>query len=294
MDDKAIYRALGGLRNRITPPGSGDPLRTPACLTYSRARVLALDPAGSTAAESAHAAECRRCGHLLRSFDRQLPHLSIWTLMRRQLDLLRPAEADRVQYHLGSGHCRECTARAERLAGVPLTRLQLPALLVPPHPAMARAAVPEPEVLVRGEHGDLEADLVRDGDELCLEVRTRNPAHRHQLVGYAFASGTGEALVEGYLVLGPDAEEWLAAHELIDPERFRAAAPDGSAALEVAVLPPACLSAEEWRRVRTAAPGPEAAEEVRATWREFCRTQLVVGSLSEDALETVRSIYTSL
>jgi hypothetical protein len=160
---------------------------------------------------------------------------------------------------------------------------------------MARAAAPEPEVLARGEHGDLEADLVRDGDELCLEVRTRNPAHRHQLVGYAFARGTGEALVEGYLVLGPDAEDWLAAHELIDPERLRAAGLDDGAALEVALLPPACLSAEEWRRVHTAAPGPEAADEVRAAWREFCRTQLAApGAFSGDALETVRSIYASL
>lgn len=291
MDDKQLKQALGELKRRLPPSPSGDPRRTAHCLTYSRARALALDPDRATAAERAHTTQCHRCRHLLASFSRHLPHLSLWTLTRRQLGTLRPAEVEAVEYHLLDGGCRECAARAEQLAHSPLAPLQLPAPHRLPDPAVARAAVREPEVLVRGQNGDLEADLVQDGDELCLEVRTRNPQHRHRLVGYVFEAETGEALLEGYLVLGPDTEGWYAAPQRLDPERLRADVLRCCQALLVMAVPPGSLSAEEWERVRESAPGPDAGAEVQDAWREFCRKSLEQPeALPAAALETLRSL----
>lgn len=291
MDDQQLKKALGKLKQRLPPPPSGDPSRTAHCLTYSRARALALNPGRTTADERAHIAQCRRCGQLLASFGRHLPHLSVWTLTRRQLGTLRPAEEEAVEYHLLDGGCRECAARAEQLAHSPLGLLQLPAPHLLPDPAVARAAARAPEVLVRGQHGDLEADLVVEGDELCLEVRTRNPQHLHRLVGYVFEAETGEALLEGYLVLGPDTEGWYAAPQRIDPERLRADVLRCCQALLVMVLHPASLSAEEWQRVRESAPGPDADAEVKDAWRAFCRESLEQPeAIPLVAQETLRSI----
>lgn len=291
MDDEQLKQALNKLKQRLPPPLSGDPRRTAHCLTYSRARALALNPGRTTAAERAHTAQCRRCRHLLASFGRHLPHLSVWTLIRRQLGTLRPAEVEAVEYHLLHGGCRECAARVEQLAHSPLALLQLPAPHLLPDPAVAHAAVRAPEVLVRGHNGDLEADLVVDGDELCLEVRTRNPQHLHRLVGYVFEAETGEALLEGYLVLGPDTEGWYAAPQRIDPERLRADVLRCCQALLVMLAPPTSLNAEEWQRVRESAPGPDADAEVKGAWRAFSRKSLEQPeALPTVAVETLRSI----
>jgi len=291
MNDEQLLEALAELNRRLATATAADPQRTGDCLTFFRARAVVLDPARESPAEQAHLVTCRRCRQLVASFARQLPHLSTWTLIRLQMGALLPAEETAVEYHLRAGRCRECAARAARLARSPLALLQIPIPATLPHPAVARAAVPESEVLVRGENGDLEADLVRDGAELCLEVRTRTADYWQQLVAYVFESATGEALLEGYLVLGADVEGWYAAQAMLDPERFREGVSGANPSLRLAVVQPACLNGEEWDQVRASAPAPQAEARVKADWLAFCRqTRGDAGALSTAAEEALRAI----
>ena len=295
MDDEQLERALGELNRRLTVSPAGDPRRTADCLTFFRARAVVLDPLRESAQEAAHLAGCRRCRQLIAGFARHLPHLSMWTLIRHQLGAVLPAEREQLDYHLLHGRCRECAGRAERLAQSPLALLQLPPPAPLLDPAVARAAVPESEVLVQGQNGDLEADLVRDGAELCLEVRTRNPAYWRQLVAYVFESATGDVLLEGYLVLGADVEGWCTAQDSIDPDWFRAKMPSACRSLQIAMVQPAYLSAEEWSRVEAAAPEPDASAGASADWLEFCRRSLAdAGALSGAAVAALSAISSKL
>lgn len=290
MDDEQLVQALGDLKRQFPVSAPGDPRRTAECLTYLRARAVALDPAGESARESAHLRGCRRCRQTKASFTRHLPHLSLWTLIRRRLGLLLPSEARVVEYHLEAGRCQVCAARAASLAQARLAALQLPRPLAPANPRAASAAGPAPEVLAKGQQEGLLADLVPDRDGYCLEVRTHNPRHFQRLVAYVFEGASGEALREGYLVLGLDDEEWYSAHELIAPDQFRAEVESACQALRVAVVEPAFLSAEEWQRVAAAAPGAEADAGTQADWLAFCRRSQEEADLSPDATEALRAI----
>lgn len=284
MDDEKLDGALGALRERLAGMTPGRPVTAAGCMTFGQARELALDPARITAQVRTHLEACRRCRTLLTSFVRDLPHLPYWTLLRRLLGLLSPREQQRVHYHLESGGCRECWARYDRLAASPVSTLLLPAPHLPPHPTAARAAVPEPEVLVRGVGENLEAELVLDRDHLSLEIRTRAPELRHSLVAYAFQDAAGESLLDGYSVLGPDVEGWYAAEIPLELHRFREEVFKPCERMALAVVLPESLSDEEWAAVESAAPPPEAETHHRLAWRTWAnRTVLSGANLSEAA-----------
>jgi hypothetical protein len=46
---------------------------------------------------------CRRCAHLVESFERNITHPSLWTLILWQLKKLTDDEAQAMWYHLEEG-----------------------------------------------------------------------------------------------------------------------------------------------------------------------------------------------
>ncbi len=279
---------LRALRARLGEVGPSGPVFADGCLTFGRARALALDPERMTAQEQSHLETCRRCLTLLTSFLRDLPHLPYWVLLRKRLNLLSPQEQRWVEYHLVSGGCRKCRNRDERVAGSPNFPLLLPAPRQLPHPAEARAAVPEPEVLVRGKGENLEAELVLDRDQLSLEIRTRAEALHYTLVTYAFQDATGEALLDGYAVLGPDVDGWFSAEIPLNPRQFREEVFKMCRHLALAAVLPGGLSDEEWRAVEAAAPTQAGELQTRSAWQVWAsRTLLSGASLSEAAIRAL-------
>jgi hypothetical protein len=95
------------------------------CLPLSRARALALNPSRWTKDERAHAAMCRRCAHLVESFERNITHPSLWTLILWQLKKLTDDEAQAMWYHLEEGECQRCLAFVRALQVVPFLKRQV-------------------------------------------------------------------------------------------------------------------------------------------------------------------------
>lgn len=116
-----------------------------------------------------------------------------------------------MTYHVEPEGCPRCAARLAALEAVAngvihFARLELP------NPFAAAAATGPLEAAGRSRDGLLEADLVEEERDILLEVRTRDAALSHQLVGYSLRGATERALVQGFLVLRPDVERWYAAH----------------------------------------------------------------------------------
>jgi hypothetical protein len=231
--DELLTRARRGLQALAQDPSAGtraegDPLpsegRAPetgaapeVCLPFARARALTLNPDRWEPEERAHAAGCRRCARLLASFERQMPHLSLWSLVRRQLSRLAEDERRAVAYHLEAGECQHCRAREDRLRETLDRIVQFPAPLALPDPAFAGAATACLAAGARSSGGTLEAELFEEEGLIRLEVRTKDAALNHRLVGYALRGTRREDALEGFLVLRPDVEGWLTAHASFDP-----------------------------------------------------------------------------
>jgi hypothetical protein len=191
--------------------------RTPTCLSLSRARELALNSVRWTSPEEAHARECRRCERLVQQFTAEMPHLSVWLLIRRRLGMpLLDSEVHSIRYHLDEGGCSECAERdrktEELLPNVALLKGMLPRPL-PEGVHAADAGVPDSAAAAAGA---FEAELALERGQLGLEVRTRDPRWQRQLVGWTLATRREREACERFAVLHPDVEGWFVDHSWLD------------------------------------------------------------------------------
>src|SRR5687768_15044313 len=100
-----------------------------------------------------HAAGCARCGVPVAGVE--MPHPSLWTLLRMPLGILTPEEERSVHYHLEVAECRPCRVRWARLheRGDLALRFSVPVIL--PQPGAAGAAAVSGSLAV-ARRGDLE------------------------------------------------------------------------------------------------------------------------------------------
>jgi hypothetical protein len=214
--DELLATVRGALRAG-TAPGAPS---APGCLSFARARALVLDPERWRADERAHVAGCRRCARLLHTFEQEMPHLSLWSLLRSRLGRLASDEARAVEYHLREGGCRRCRERVERLGAALERVIQFPGPVPLPAPGAVGAATAVLDAVARSPDRVLEAELVEEDGRVLLEVRTKNATLKHRLVGYTLRGARQADAQEGFLVLQPDVEGWLTAQTTFDPEEL--------------------------------------------------------------------------
>lgn len=78
------------------------------CLSLTRGRALVLNPALWTNEERSHVVSCRRCAHLIESFERNIAHPSVWVLFLWLMGRLTDEEAQAMRYHLEDDNCQRC------------------------------------------------------------------------------------------------------------------------------------------------------------------------------------------
>jgi hypothetical protein len=289
MDDEGLDRALQSLKRRTVASLPEREPGEPECLPFARARLLALNPAFETRAERLHLTTCRACRRLVERFAEAVPHLPFWTLLRRRAGALSPEERRVVEYHLDAAGCQLCAARAAQLETTVAAVLELPCAIVVTPREVVRAAVPGPTVLLRGGDAELEADLVRDRDELSLEIRTRQSRLAHSLVAYRFEDREGTELLSGFALLAPDVEGWFAAETALDAAELNG---DFSRceALLVSPVNPLALSGDDWRQVLAIAPPVGTDPALRPAWVTFISATLArPDSLPDPVVASLRA-----
>src|SRR5207302_9935437 len=108
MNETVLENLLAAVRGRLQDADTRRGALPDLCLTFERARTLALDPARWREDERAHAAGCRLCRLLVVGIGRLMPHASFWTLLRSQLGLLSGHEQCALAYHVGPEACVRC------------------------------------------------------------------------------------------------------------------------------------------------------------------------------------------
>lgn len=274
---------------------SGPELVAPGCLTFARARELALNSVRWTSEERSHAAECAACETLVARFERSMPHLSLWLLIRRRLGLpLLPVEEHAVKYHLEEGGCRECGERDRRagelLPSVTVLRGALPMPALPGvHAATAPAAT---SASVSGSA--LDAELALERGKLGLELRTRDRQWKHQLVGWTLATRREREARERFAVLYPDVEGWFVDHSWLDAKELGLGANNPCQEILAAAMDVELLTDAQRESIVGLVWRLEAAEQ-RSAWREWALEQRQRDQLSahtRDVLERIIRLTT--
>jgi hypothetical protein len=267
------------------PPGMADleagSAPTPQCLTFARARLLTLDPARTTGDETRHLAGCHRCAHLRDLIEREMPHVSTWLLIRRRLGLpLLPAELHTVEYHLESGGCRDCRRREAALADRLPKLVRLGSNLPVPMSRAVGASVPTAGVGSQSADGSLEAELVLERGRMGLELRTRSPHWRRQLVGWTLATRREREADERFAVLQPDVEGWFVDHTWLDVKRLRLGPQNQCEEILAVALEPEHLGAPQRQRLLQSVR--DASAEQRDDWRQWAEEQCERDALDPD------------
>src|SRR5207302_6902564 len=118
MTAAGLDAVMAAVRQRLGagPGPAGAALEDrPGCFSFARARELALDPARWRPGELAHQEACARCHSLVAAFEREMPHLPLWSLLRGRLGALAGEQGAAFVYHVEEGGCAACRARLARL-----------------------------------------------------------------------------------------------------------------------------------------------------------------------------------
>lgn len=233
------------------------------CLSIPRAWELALNPALWTDPERGHLCRCRRCSRLATVALRELPHPSVWTLLRVRLGLAREDERRLAQLHRDGG-CPVCREREARMPSLQGLCGFLPPFAVP-LPEGAGFAPAALDVRVRFADGRLRAVLFESGKKIVLDVRAADPAFRDRLVGFEIRDSEGIPVHEGFLVLLEKAADLFLGSLALDAAGlYRCLREDRIAGLAIAPLELALLDSEQRDRVAAAAAESDAPEDWRA------------------------------
>jgi hypothetical protein len=267
----------------------------PGCLSFARARALALGATAIQAPEAAHLERCRRCTGLIGAFRAAVPHMPWWQMLRRRLGRLSAAEERAAAAHLEEEGCPACFTRWEALGSAREWSILPPGRLRLPDPAAAGAAAVELEVTARSANGELEADLVEEESSLSLEVRTKNPQLNHSLVGYTLLGAAGEGRLGGLLLLRPDVQGWFAARERFDAASVYATLHGACDELLISPLALDLLGSEEREQLLAAAHRSRHDPELRSTWLEWStRIRPAFPSLGEETHELLQDLRREL
>ena len=268
-------------RGATSPPPHPFP---PECLSFERTRALALDPGRWRAEERRHTATCRRCRRLVASAEVQMPHLSLWTLLRHRLGSTSERERQAIAYHLEEGGCRRCRQVAGALAVG--TSFRLPPFALP-HPAAAGAATGALEVGGRSSDGRLEAELVEEERQILLEIRSREAALNHQMIAYTLRGAQQE--MQGFLVLRPDVERWYAAQEIFDPELLYSRLQGRCEEVLIAPVGLEALPGVDRELLLAEAGRSRGNAEARAAWAAWASSRADVSEETRRLLDEVRA-----
>jgi hypothetical protein len=170
---------------------------------------------------------------MLAAFEREIPHLSLWTLLRATLRCPTERERDVLQYHLEEGGCRRCRRRAGQVSAAALAAVRFDTGTPLVRPAALGAGTAPAEAIGRSDDGALEAELFQENGQVVLELRTREAAFNHRLVGFLLRGERGP--VEGFMVLQPDVDGWYTAEAAFAAGELHAAL--GGACHEVVLIP---------------------------------------------------------
>jgi hypothetical protein len=289
MNAAGLDELLSVARTRLREPVPEGESIASDCLSFARARALALNPDRWTAAERSHAAGCRRCARLLESFEREMPHLSLWTLIRRRMGALAASERHAIGYHLEEGECRRCRAREERLGTAFDGIVRLPGPVPLPHPAAAGAATEGLDVSAWSAGGLVEAELAEEEGRILLEIRTRDAAWNHHLAGYALRSDHGQE--NGFLVLRPDVEGWYSAQAAFDPRALYSRLGGKCEEVLAGVLDVELLTGVEWEALAASVARSRGDPGVQAAWEAWAAEVIRRGeTLSEEARPFLQSL----
>jgi len=246
--------------------------RPAGCLSFARARELALNSIRWTGEETAHAATCGACTSLVARFEKSMPHLSLWMLIRRRLGLpMLPVEEHAIKYHLEEGGCRECGER-DRRAGELL-----------PNVTLLRGALPTPEragvqaktaanTSASASGNAFDAELALERGRLGLEVRTRDARLQHQLVGWTLATRREREARERFAVLYPDVEGWFVDHSWLDAKELGLGANNPCQEILAAVMDVELLTDAQRESIVGLVWRLEAVEQ-RTAWRDWALEQ---------------------
>ncbi|MCC2669115.1 MAG: hypothetical protein K0Q72_1586 [Armatimonadetes bacterium] len=245
---------------------------SPDCLTFARARMLALDASRSTGDEDRHSAGCRRCARMRDLIEREMPHLSTWVLIRKRLGLpLFPAEQHMVAYHLKAGGCRDCAQREAALTDRFPKVVVLGGVLPVPLSRAVGASTPPVSAGGHSADGTLEVEVVLERGRMGLELRTQSPRWRHQLVGWTLATRREREADERFAVLQADVEGWFVDHAWLDVKRLRLGPQNRCEEILAAALELEHLSAPQRQRLLQSVR--DASAEQLADWRHWAAEQ---------------------
>ncbi|MGV3721116.1 MAG: hypothetical protein ACO1SX_09420 [Actinomycetota bacterium] len=262
----------------------------PGCLTFARARELALNSVRWTREEQSHAADCPSCTNLVARFERSMPHLSLWLLIRRRLGLpLQAVEEHAIQYHLVEGGCRECGER-DRRAGelLPNVTVLRGALPIPAAPGVQASTAPA-ATSASASGGALDAELALERGRLGLEVRTRNDQWKHQLVGWTLATRREREARERFAVLYPDVEGWFVDHSWLDAEELGLGANNPCQEILAAAMDVELLTDAQRESIVGLVWRLKSAEQ-RSAWRDWAVEQQLRGQLGAHTRDVLQRI----
>ncbi len=291
MEESRLNHLLEHARQAARGVEPSRPLTPSGCLTFTRAAALARDPGRWQAEERSHAARCRRCAQLSRTFAVEMPHLTVWDLLRYRLGVLPEREQRLAARHLGTDACASCRRREEllRRAADGAALLTFPADL--PHPRAAGAAAVASPSLCRASGGDLEAELFEDGPDVVLEIRTRKAALNYRLVAYSLRGARGRVWREGFAVLQPDVEGWYTAQLPFRPSELFESLNGRCEEVLVSVVDADALSREERQMLLDSVGRSAGNEYLRHGWKAWVEGAVARSAgLSEEAWDLVCEI----
>lgn len=268
MTEAELDEMLTWAREQLYTPDPDHNALPAACFTFGRARELTLNDRRWTAAERAHAANCRRCTHFLSLFAAEMPHLPVGWLVRKLFSRSSRTEAQSIDYHLVEGGCTRCAARLAALE-----RRRRSAALFPDPISLLRPAAATASTALHleeaSEDGRLQVELYQEEGQTTLEVRSKDAGLNYQLVGYWLAGTEGGGDVSGYVVLHPDVDGWYTGHVRFEPVTLYSTL---GGECRAAVLQPVERSVlthqERGQLLESALRGREDQEALRA-WRDW-------------------------
>lgn len=261
-----------------------------SCLTPSRIRTALLRE-DWTEAELEQLRTCRLCQSLRDKIRQRLWFPSLRQLVLYRLGKLTGEEAEAVRLHLERDQCRRSLERLRQIEAVQgaLATLLQPFALPTSQPAYARTTAPF-EITFTAPDQRLEAQLTEMGDQIVLEVRTKDAQWNHQLFGYTLTDAEGQEAVSGFLVLRPDVNNWYAATVAFPREALATTLKGQCRDVVVSPIAPRMLTAQEQEALLASLERDWADAEAQSAWRAWVEHALQDAELPQEARQVLEKI----
>jgi hypothetical protein len=246
------------------------------CLSRPQALQLAVNPQAWTGEIHSHVAECWRCQYLLQNVGWALVHPS-WSQIACWLANQVPEqEARMMENHVQKLGCQRCRTVAAAVMSELARRIVLGRLR---NPRLAAADAGEPiRIIERWQvhlgstrPRDVRVELIEEGEQLILRVRTDDPALYGHLLAFALRDEAGQEVQHGFLLPRRLDHGRLEAEVKFDlGELYRRAS--GPCEVLVFGMDAPGLSADDRQALEEAVNRDTVDEPGRALWRHWIST----------------------